>query len=349
MKILRGLLVAIIFTVVVTCASESFDSIVIYVSGYTTPKGGGEGIYRYTFDRGRLRNGELIATGLYNPSWIVMQDNATIHAVSEIAQGRVTTLERRPARWMVKHEASSGGDGPVHLAPQPHSHSLWVANYASGTTAAIDLQNYSTTVYPPPVPATYGVPGRQASAHAHVMVFLDDNSVATCDLVADQVYIRDITTNTIVHSYTFKNGTGPRHLVATADHIYVDSELTSQVFVLSKDLKELKQSIDCLPPGFDGIDTSGEIALHRGFLYVSLRGYNGIAIFRVGEDGLLTLVGHDPSGGRTPRHFSLHGDHMIVANQDSHNLVVFKVLPSGRIKQLHSVHHPEPTCVQWDI
>ena len=47
-----------------------------------------------------------------------------------------------------------------------------------------------------------------------------------------------------------------------------------------------------------------------------------------------TLVQHTPSGGKTPRHFSLSPDgrFLLVANQDAGNLVRFAVDPdTGRL------------------
>ncbi|ORZ01444.1 Lactonase, 7-bladed beta-propeller-domain-containing protein [Syncephalastrum racemosum] len=343
--VLGGFISAAAAAVIDTAASRASSSMIpIFVSGYTDK--GGKGIYSYSFENGNLTGGRLIAES-DSPSWILVDHN-TIYATNEVSEGYVTTLEKQGENWTVVDKTSSGGSGPVQLALQKQKQTLWAANYNDGTVGALDLKKNKTQAYQPPKSASMGVPDRQESPHAHsVLLVEDDKLVGTCDLGSDTVYMRDTRSREIVHSYTFKNGTGPRHLAATPDHVYVLSELTNQVFVLSKDLKELKQTLDALPSDFTGEDTGGEIVIHRDFLYASLRGYDGIATFRIGADGLLSLVGHDSCGGNHPRHFSTHGDYMIVANMNSNNLVVFKILSNGRIEKLQSIEHPQPTCVQW--
>ena len=62
--------------------------------------------------------------------------------------------------------------------------------------------------------------------------------------------------------------------------------------------------------------------------------------------------GYVHTGGKTPRDFSIHpnGKSLIVANQDSNNLVVFTIDPrSGEIKQKSQtpVTISQPTCVTF--
>lgn len=313
--ILGGLISAAAAAVVDTAASRPSSSMIpIFVSGYTDK--GGKGIYGYSFENGNLSGGHLLAES-DSPSWILV-DRDTIYATNEVDDGYVTTLEKQGEDWTVVGKTSSGGSGPVQLALQRDHRTLWVANYNDGSVGALDLKANTTQVYKAPKNASMGVPDRQEAPHAHSVLLVDhDKLVGTCDLGSDTIYLRDTRSREIVHSYTFENGTGPRHLATTSDHIYVLSELTNKVFVLSKDLKELKQTLDALPADFTGEDTGGEIVIHREFLYVSLRGYDGITTFRIGTDGLLSLVGHDSCGGNHPRHFSAHGDYMIVANMVS--------------------------------
>ncbi|RBW47959.1 hypothetical protein DS885_00490 [Psychromonas sp. B3M02] len=59
--------------------------------------------------------------------------------------------------------------------------------------------------------------------------------------------------------------------------------------------------------------------------YVSNRGDNSLAIFKVLEDGKLQRIGLIPTGGKFPRHFAItpDGAAVIVSNQDSGNIRVF--------------------------
>jgi 6-phosphogluconolactonase len=50
---------------------------------------------------------------------------------------------------------------------------------------------------------------------------------------------------------------------------------------------------------------------------------------------MMTLVGHTPSGGNNPGHFSMDptGQFMFVANRDSDNVVVFRIGADGKMQQ----------------
>jgi 6-phosphogluconolactonase len=71
------------------------------------------------------------------------------------------------------------------------------------------------------------------------------------------------------------------------------------------------------------------------FLYASNRGDNSIAVFSINDgNGTLKAIQHVDSGGKTPRHFALDPGNqwLLVANQDSSNLVVFaRNLRSGML------------------
>jgi len=62
------------------------------------------------------------------------------------------------------------------------------------------------------------------------------------------------------------------------------------------------------------------------YLYISNRGDNSLAIFKVLEDGKLERCDLVPTGGKFPRHFAITpcGKGVLVANQDSSMLSIFK-------------------------
>jgi 6-phosphogluconolactonase (cycloisomerase 2 family) len=78
------------------------------------------------------------------------------------------------------------------------------------------------------------------------------------------------------------------------------------------------------------LNTCGRITVDPtgGFVLVSNRGHNSIAIFRIswGVDmGRLNNVGFHHTRGSTPRHFQFapSGQSLIVANQDTDSISVF--------------------------
>jgi 6-phosphogluconolactonase len=64
------------------------------------------------------------------------------------------------------------------------------------------------------------------------------------------------------------------------------------------------------------------------FVYGSNRGHDSIVIYSVNaQTGMLTLVGHQATGGGTPRSFTLDrgGSVLLVANQNANEVVSFGV------------------------
>ena len=87
------------------------------------------------------------------------------------------------------------------------------------------------------------------------------------------------------------------------------------------------------------------------FLYASNRVENTISMFKIAKNGILTLLGHESTYGETPRNFNLDptGNFLIVANQSSNNIVVFRRnTKTGFLTKLSDdtkVLHP--SCLQF--
>ena len=79
---------------------------------------------------------------------------------------------------------------------------------------------------------------------------------------------------------------------------------------------------------FAGNETA-DIRVHMSgdFLYVSNRGHNSIAVFKLNKDGRIKEIDRIHSGGEIPRaiNFDIIGDMLYAANQRSGNVVQFRV------------------------
>lgn len=92
------------------------------------------------------------------------------------------------------------------------------------------------------------------------------------------------------------------------------------------------QSISTLPNTFPITEnTCGRICTHKSgrYVLVSNRGHQSICVLKVNErenTGCLSLIGFFDTRGKTPRHFKFDesGMYIIVANQDSDNISIFK-------------------------
>jgi 6-phosphogluconolactonase len=206
---------------------------------------------------------------------------------------------------------------------------------------------------------------RQQSPHVHATVFSPDNKyLFVPDLGIDQI---------VTYSFNHKEGTlspkkkhvkvadgsGPRHLEfhPSGKWAYLVQELSGTVTVFSYDKGSLieQQVISLLPADFTGAATSADIHISPNgrFLYASNRNpTNSIAIFSINPaDGKLALVGQQSTMGKTPRNFSFDptGKLLLVANQDSNDIVIFSVnQETGLLTDTGKrIDVPNPVCIKW--
>jgi 6-phosphogluconolactonase len=131
-------------------------------------------------------------------------------------------------------------------------------------------------------------------------------------------------------------GAGPRHLDfhPNGRFVYVINELDLTMTAYAYDaktglLREL-QILPTLPAAADKVGASAaDVHVHRTgrFLYGSNRGHDSIVIYRLGEDGRMTLAGHESRFIKRPRNFTIDptGTLMLVANQDDASVAVFRI------------------------
>ncbi len=198
---------------------------------------------------------------------------------------------------------------------------------------------------------------RQVGPHAHCAHFWHD-WVFIPDLGENAVfqYRWDGDTKQLVREtwIEFESGSGPRHMVIhpTLDICYVSNELFNTVCVARldpSDPDEIKPRL--VPFQYEStiddrhqVSYVSEIKLSPDarFLYVSNRGDDSIAIFAVGDDGMLTRTGLVSTGGRFPRNFAITPDGLAVlaANQDTGQVRVFdRDIESGDLTMTDEVFH----------
>jgi len=278
------------------------------------------------------------------------------------ADGRLTLLNRQP----------SGGDGPCFVTVDPQARNALVANYSSATVAVFPIASDGTLKAASCIIKQTGSsvnPKRQTHAYAH-SVNLDPSGrfAFVADLGADKLFVYrfDSGSGTLAPAdppaMVIPAGSGPRHFSfdPTGRFAYLVNEMGGSVIAYSFDpksggLAELQQ-ISTLPADFKGNNTSAEVLVHPSgkFIYASNRGdSNFITIFSVdAATGKLSLVGYQPSLGKTPRNFRIDptGKFMIVANQDSGTIVLFSI--DDQTGKLSPIGEPIPTvaapiCVKF--
>ena len=203
---------------------------------------------------------------------------------------------------------------------------------------------------------------RQKTHHPHgCAIHQDGKFCCVADMGNEhiEIYSIDADSNIAKHSrWKAADGAGPRHATfhPNGKWLYCINELNGTIDVLNFDATagELShvQTISTLPKDFQGKNTTAEIAIHPSgkFVYGSNRGHDSTAVYSVNPDnGELTLVEHEPTGGEHPRFVGLNTDGtiFIAANMHSDNMVSFFVdQETGALKPTgHKIDVNEPRGV----
>lgn len=209
-------------------------------------------------------------------------------------------------------------------------------------------------------------PERQEAPHPHSFNLDPAHRFAFVpDLGTDKVmaYELDEERGTLtpgdVPSVSVQPGAGPRHFAfhPGGDYAYLfnelDATMTTFAYEASQGALTAVQTLDTLPQGYNGFRSAADVhvAASGRFVYGSLRAHDSIVILAIDEEtGHLSLVGHEPTQGRTPRNFALDpsGTFLLAANQDSHTIVTFRM--DGDTGVLTATGHvtevPTPACIK---
>jgi 6-phosphogluconolactonase len=337
-------------------------------------EGKAEGILSCRYDGTRIGPLRVLAT-TRNPTYLALSaDRRRLYAVHEtdtfdghpgggvsafardLATGELTPLNAMP----------SGGREPCHLDLSPDGRFLLVANYGTGSVSAFGLepdgslgamtghsQHEGSSVHP----------DRQTGPHAHMVAFDPlSGELLVSDLGLDAVMVYALTeTGALVDQperrIEMTPGSGPRHLAFHPDghHLFVVNELGNTLVALRREggrfVPTAKKST--LPEGFSSHSQAAAVRVSPSgrCVLVSNRGIDSdsIAVFRFGPpDGSLELTQVEPTAGREPREFVFDPDgrFVVVANQDSHTLVVFSFDEDVyRLQQVTSAAVPTPACL----
>lgn len=317
----------------------------------------------YSFDRetGALGWIQEVAAG-QNPSFLAFAPGGTALVAADEGADELAAFAIDPAsgRLAPRNRVPSNGAWPAHVAIDATGRFVLGANYGGGNVTMIAL-------------LPDGRLGREAAtlptgANAHqARIDPTNRFVLVPNVGADTVsqLVLDAAAGALVFnavpSVALPPGSGPRHVALhpSAPYAYVIHETDDRVTALRYDprtglLGAAVQTVSTLPEGVSGADNTGaEIAFGAGgrFLYASNRGHDSIAVYAVDPvTGAMTRRGDHPSGGRTPRHFSVTpcGGALLVANQGSNSVVVLRVDPAtGALAEIGATALPAaPTFVE---
>ena len=288
-------------------AEEVPDSWRVYIGTYTG--GNSEGVYMLRLD---MKTGQLENLGLAgavdNPSFLALHpEKPLLYSVGQGVdangkqRGMASALAMNLAdgKLALINQEATVGEGPCHVAVDRAGRHILVANYSSGSVAALPIKEDGSLGAATDFEQHEGSsvnPKRQEGPHAHCVKLDPAGKFAfVMDLGLDKIMIYrydDVTGKLEANDPPFAAvapGAGPRHFAfhPSGKFAYVVNELGNTVTAFTYDSTagslEAIQTIGTLPEDFNKENTTAEICVHPSgkFVYASNRGHDSIACFAV--------------------------------------------------------------------
>ena len=354
------------------------SAISFYIGSYTipspwtvTPNAHGAGITYAELD---LRSGSISlgpSMKELNPSFLARDhQRRLLWAISEPEFGGelICYHELINGRLALAGRLATGADAPCHITVDRYSRMGFVSHFHGSRVALLSLGDSGeptavlSLAEPPGLAPGYDRALQKSRPHATLR--LDDDELLVADTGRDVVALYRLpsfpeVSLKLLDALPLPSGTGPRHLARRAgtNFVYVSNQNTGGITLI-----ERSKGGDGPRLGASGsISASGlgrrrcvpsEVALHPIFdvAYLANRQDDSLTIFDVEPaTGELTLIGSVDVLGQNPRHFAVSpdGGFLVVSNQDSDNLAVFKLQNKGRQASWigEQVEVPTPTAV----
>ncbi len=325
---------------------------VFYIGSYTRKEGHVDGKAHGIMRAILQEDGTIVSDGIYasgiNPSFISIHPSKRfVYAVNETGgtpsepYGRIEAFAIDENQNLSKlNEAVTQGVAPCYISTAIYGNYVLTANYSSGSINLFVIKA-DGSVGPMTDMVIFGGsgsdPDRQMQSHAHFIAQGFDDLIFTADLGSDSIRIFKIDGNKFVSVDGVKtsSGAGPRHIGfhPSLSIFYVINELNGTIESFRKQSSGIYERVQVLSSvgNKDGIKSgSADIAVHSSgrFLYATNRGvYNTIALIRLDEKGIMRYDQEENSLGEVPRNIAISpsGNHLLVANQNSNNIVSFKI------------------------
>jgi 6-phosphogluconolactonase len=362
-------------------SANGSDTLKIVLVGTYTEKedfvdGKATGMYVYSFSTqtGKLK---YISSSprTVNPSYLAIDPSGSkVYCVNETGGktgGTISaftlTSDRKQMEFV--NTMPSEGNFPCYVSVDQTGKWVMCANYGSGSVAVLPVAASGNLERAVSIHQHKGKgkTSRQEGPHAHMIIQHPVSGfVYSCDLGLDTIFIYRLNdTNgklTLTgHNYAVEPGAGPRHLAFHPKKYiaYEVNELNGTIEVMKIDsltgtLSKI-QTISTLDPGSAEEASCADIHLTPDgkYLYASNRGkVNNIAIYTVdASSGMLQMKGHQNVKGATPRNFVIDpsGKFLLVANQDSGNVVTFRIDESTGLLIDTGIEAaiPSPVCLKF--
>lgn len=340
----------------------------------------GEGIYRAPWD---VKTGLLgpvqLAVDAVRPTYMAKHPLLPVLYSLEEGTGDKAAVSsfqvNAPTAGLTRmNKVGSQGDGPCYVSVDHTGSTVFVANYAGGSFAAIRLEKTGVLsdvlgVYKGSMERPGPVADRQEASHIHCATIDPHNGhVLACDLGADAILVFPVApaNNKFVPvRVAARAGSGPRHVAfhPNGRWVYCIHELDATIDlydwrVHNGPMMKLRENsvVSTLEKGVDLKGNTGcEIVVSDDgrFLYSCTRGVDTIEVWRIdATTGLLTLQQRVSTGGKIPRYFALDPTRkwLVCCNQGAPgNVTVFAHdAVTGRLgEKPKTFAAPTPMFVTW--
>lgn len=355
--------------------SETNKRLLLFIGSYAEVSDPGVYVFEMDPAAGQFRRLDA-AGGMKNPTFInVDPEKGLLYAISEGKTGSgertgevvAFSIDPLSGKLSEKKRIATIQPSTSHIQRDGQGKFLAVSGYHGGNVGLIRLteEGMPDLLTDERQHEGHGAdPIRQDRPHPHSAWFTPDNRyMLVADLGLDLVrtYALDETKGTLAPQGNAATppASGPRHLAFHPNGRFafsineVGNSVTAYAFDAGNGSLKALETISTLPDGFEGENTTAEIAVSKDgrYLYGSNRGHDSIVQFRIDqESGKLTKVNDVSAEGGHPRHFALtpDGEYAIVANRDSNNLVLFRIdKDSGKWQFTgHTAEVSKPVCVQ---
>ena len=371
MSNVRMSLIAVIFSLSMHLTAVAEEALV-FVSSMAPGDKGAVQAFHLNLQTGALTAAERTG-GVSNPFFLALSpDRKTLYSNDSAQFGGkvdeyVAAFHIERSTGSLKPLGRQSSRGTVSCYVDATASALVVANYGSGSVASLPVHEDGSLGEPVSFFKHVGSSvdkKRQSESHAHSIVVSPDGRFAlSADLGLDQVLVYRLDGKTAALSPNepphakAPAGAGPRHLTFHSDgrHVYVINEMANSITTFDYDAERgslsEKTTISTLPADFTGKSYCADVKTTTDgkFLFGTNRGHDSIAAYRLGEDGLPTLVGIYPSLGKGPQNLAIApgGEFLLCANMPGSNIVVFRIdRKTGALQAVgEPTPLPQPSCI----
>ena len=281
-------------------------------------------------------------TGLKNPSYIrINHANTHLYAVSEGVEGEVVSYEidYKAEKLIELNRQSTKGD-PSFIEIDEKDRYLFTSNYEGGSIIVYPLKDGKIESHTD----FQQFDSRRIKAYMHAIKNLPGTDlVVVSDQGHDNIRVFKHQDGKLHFQLDFlvADFTKPRQIAFKSDlnTMYVLNEEDSTLYVYNYDNYyehfDLVQIVTTLFEPFFEKNNTGDLQVAGSFVFATNRGHNSVAVYEIKEDGRLDILESFSSGGEGPRTLAVlpNSKQLIVANEETNNLVVMDLLPNGMLEK----------------